>query len=114
MWAFPEAELPPAADAHDAALDMARRVTGPGSEVASAEPLPVCAHRFTHLHATYLPYLVDLGAARGSAALRAGAEAAPGASRIWVDPSDPGRVALPVAQRRMLESARDRLTGGAA
>jgi A/G-specific adenine glycosylase len=99
MWAFPEVEL----EAEDqraaagAAFAIAERF-GVAPPVAAPEALPACEHKFTHLHATYLPYLVE------SAAPVAANE------RMWLELAEPSGVALPVAQRRILGSATDRLT----
>jgi hypothetical protein len=71
--------------------------------VAPPEPLPRCDHRFTHIDATYLPYLVDVeaaGPARGS-------PDAPDADAVWVGLAGPVDLALPVAQRRILDSVRN-------
>jgi len=104
MWSFPEAEVTSEDVARAAVLEIAVRL---GFAVARSgvapEALPSHEHRFTHLHATYLPFLVE-----GGAADVAGAVDAP-ADHVWLDLADPERVALPVAQRRILESARDRL-----
>ncbi len=81
----------------------------PGSRPSRARPspaepqaLPAHEHRFTHLHARYLPYLVPVR----SVEVSAGTE--------WVDPAEPGGLALPAAQRRILEAAGDRLGRGVA
>lgn len=99
MWAFPETEVDDTGDVSAAALRLANALDL--ETVAShLEPLPACEHRFTHLHATYLPYLVDVPRRVPS-----------GAHGTWVELTDPSGVALPVAQRRILESARDHVEG---
>jgi A/G-specific adenine glycosylase len=97
MWAFPEVEVSAAGDAAGAALEVAARLGARGDASAPPEALPTCEHRFTHLHATYLPYLVEGSAADASDDL------------LWLDLAEPSGVALPVAQRRILGSAQDRL-----
>ncbi len=103
-------------------------VGGEGGTCIALEPV---RHRFTHLDATYRPVLVRLGGARGAAAGTSAApgtgavavasaltaascldgpgHAAPNrddghrAGRMWVDPRGPVPVALPVAQRTILD-----------
>jgi A/G-specific adenine glycosylase len=99
MWAFPEAEVESEADAAGAAVGVAVRLGVAADANAMPEALPACEHKFTHLHATYLPYLV-LGLA---------AAAGVDGERVWLDLVDPSGLALPVAQRRILGSALDRL-----
>jgi A/G-specific adenine glycosylase len=96
MWAFPEVEVSAAGDAAGAALEVAARLGARGDASVPPEALPTCEHRFTHLHATYLPYLVE-----GSAADTSG-------DLLWLDLAEPSGVALPVAQRRILGSAQHR------
>jgi len=100
MWAFPEAEVGDPAEARCGALAIARRLGWSGAD--EPETLPGCEHRFTHLRATYLPYLVEAGNAHLEAATS-------GAAHAWLDLSDPTAVALPVAQRHILASVRDHL-----
>jgi A/G-specific adenine glycosylase len=97
MWAFPEMEVE---SAEEVGNGLDRLLDELGLAAAEVEPdsLPSCEHRFTHLHATYLPNLVDV------------VDAVAGRADVtWVVLADPVGVALPVAQRRILESARDRL-----
>jgi len=93
MWAFPEAEVSDAGNAASDVLDMAtaRRCM----PIGAPTPLPVCEHRFTHLLATYLPVAVEVASTPdvGEAA--------------WFAVDAPDLPALPVAQRRVLESFRD-------
>jgi A/G-specific adenine glycosylase len=102
MWAFPEREVADGAGAAEAALAIAGEVVRGG--VAAAEPLPTREHRFTHLHATYVPFLAGVHHV----------EVTTDADTVWVDLGDPVGVALPVAQRAILESARDYLASGVA
>ncbi|MBM4183343.1 MAG: A/G-specific adenine glycosylase [Gemmatimonadetes bacterium] len=92
MWALPEAEVGGAAEARSAAVGLASARDLDVSE--DVRPLPACEHRFTHLHATYQPFAIAVSDPRA----RAGRDAA------WVDARRPTRHALPVAQRRVLES----------
>lgn len=90
MWAFPEVEVDALANAAESAIGLARsrnlRVVG------GVQALPTLVHRFTHMRATYQPYAVAVSS------VREGVESA------WIDPSRPALHALPVAQRRVLES----------
>jgi A/G-specific adenine glycosylase len=119
MWAFPEVEVgvEDADGARDAATTLAAGLVGGKSGPAgagpatvaeagrpAAEPLPWCEHRFTHLAAKYVPYLVD------ATDLSTPEPGASSANLTWVDlGAEPVGVALPVAQRRILESVRDHL-----
>jgi hypothetical protein len=68
----------------------------------SGQGLEAVAHAFSHLHVTYRPWLlvVDGGAGSPGEAPGAGGGGDPATLR-WVDPVDPGDVALPVAQQRI-------------
>ena len=90
MWAFPEREVTdtsvaPAAAAH---LACERGLVVTGDAVA----LPACAHRFTHLSATYSPVALEV-AHSGDQRAKA----------FWIEAGRPSPVALPTAQRRVLE-----------
>jgi adenine-specific DNA glycosylase len=90
MWAFPEVEV---VDADQAAAAVREIATARGLEIiGTPRALPTCEHRFTHLHATYLPFAVELLAATEST------------NAEWVDVESAELPALPVAQRRVLES----------
>jgi adenine-specific DNA glycosylase len=107
MWAFPEAELgngdaasvATSALAAVRGLARARRLRPVGEPIA----LPRIGHRFTHLHATYLPFAV--------AVAWASASSTPESESDWVESSQPPRHALPVAQRKVLESFRSFVAG---
>jgi adenine-specific DNA glycosylase len=92
MWSFPEREIAGPPDAERAALDMAadRRV----EVVSPPVELPACAHKFTHLHATYVPRMLRVAPTRVSE----------DESVAWIDARRPAPVALPTAQKRVLES----------
>jgi len=125
MWALPEVEVDDVAEAGEAGGGLARALGGgPGDEPrASAtragiaagldrrtrvDALPRCDHRFTHLSATYVPYLVDV--IEEDVQVH---DASP-TDFTWADLAHPVGVALPVAQRRILESAHDHLVSGVA
>jgi A/G-specific adenine glycosylase len=92
MWAFPEREIAREDDAHDAALVLAsERALTPIGELVG---LPTCTHRFTHLHATYVPWALEV-VEPGSTEQR---------HRTWIEPTRSEAVAVPVAQRRVLAS----------
>jgi A/G-specific adenine glycosylase len=101
MWAFPEREVADRAEAGAAATSIALGLGWSPSNVA--EPLPVIEHRFTHLHATYVPFLVEL------TGMRAEGDPVTNKDTVWLDAHVPADIALPVAQRRVLESATNRL-----
>jgi A/G-specific adenine glycosylase len=99
MWAFPEREVADRAEAPAAATTLAVGLGWPRPD--GAEPLPIREHRFTHIHATYVPFLIEVA--------RTPAEGDPETERdiVWLDANGPAEIALPVAQRRVLDSARD-------
>ena len=107
MWAFPEIEVDRAEDALESAPRLAEQLVG--FRAGPARPLPTCEHRFTHIRATYLPYVVEVeeGSVEGSQR-----RSDDGTEHRWVDLDAPVELALPVAQRRILESARYRLENG--
>jgi A/G-specific adenine glycosylase len=106
MWAFPERELEAgwcADDVRGAAVTLARQqlpASGPVPDVADVEPLPEVRHTFTHLRATYLPWML-----RSSLPAPAG-ESDP--DRRRVAPSAPG-LPLPAAQKRILAMVEERV-----
>lgn len=94
MWAFPEREVRrDVGDTGAAERAVLALATALGARpLARAEPLAAYEHRFTHIHATYVPYLVSVdGAGVG------------GDDLAWVEPGAPTELALPVVQRRILE-----------
>lgn len=101
LWELPSVTV--AGEAHEGAVEAAVRALGAGLGLAldaeagrTLDPVP---HLFSHLHVTYRPCLV--GVAEG----RAAPELAEGESLRWIDPADPGGLALPVAQQKVLAGA---------
>ena len=89
MWALPEVEVSDG-DGLEAVRDLgtAWGLTG----LREPEPLPTVEHRFTHLRASYLPWCVPTeGVSR-----RENIE--------WIDLTEPTELAIPVAQRKVLQS----------
>jgi A/G-specific adenine glycosylase len=96
MWALPEREVSDAGEAASATLQIAKEL---GATVeGEPDALPEHGHKFTHLHASYLPTMMPVGEVRAA-----------GAASAWVDPAVRTELALPVAQRRVLNSALERL-----
>ncbi len=93
LWALPEREVETEEDGAEAVLALAGGATA--ARPLEARPLPPVRHRFTHLYVTYLPWLVTAdGPVEGALAEE---------SR-WTTADVRGRLALPVAQRRVLDS----------
>lgn len=126
LWAFPEEEVAPKTGARGlarAAERIARSVAwGVGARPtgAAAASLPVFEHRFTHLHASYAPFVIELEregperrvarrtggpTERDAGADEAGTPARGGAEDrfAWVEPGASVGLPLPVAQRRLLD-----------
>jgi hypothetical protein len=99
MWAFPEREV--VDEEPRAAVDVIAGELGV-TVAGSANALPECEHRFTHLRVVYVPWAVPV---------EAGARARPHDASLdparWVSIADASALALPVAQRRVLESWRE-------
>lgn len=110
MWEFPARELeeagPEEAEARRAALRLGAAVVGPGQAL---EPV---RHRFTHLAATYVPFVFRVE--EGEVTLDGSGEDAPDdpPEHRWVPLDDLGEVPLPVAQQRILALARARVLPG--
>jgi A/G-specific adenine glycosylase len=98
LWACPEAELDEAGSPLDAALARAEEL---GLRCRAESPLPDVRHTFTHLRATYLPWLLRVE----------GRAAEHGPHQRWVLPCAPG-VPLPTAQKRILETLAGRSMDG--
>lgn len=100
MWAFPEARAFGEAG-RESVLELAneRGLTPVGPPTT----LPEVQHRFTHLHATYEPWLVTVTDS-----------GIPAEARAWVDPETPSDLAVPIAQQRVLESLRRRAAAASA
>jgi adenine-specific DNA glycosylase len=100
MWAFPEAEVKAAREGAEAVATVAR---ARGLELAGAvQPLPACDHAFTHLRATYLPFAARVVRSSGGAGSVPPAHG--GREVAWLAVGHPSRLALPAAQRRVLDS----------
>jgi A/G-specific adenine glycosylase len=124
MWAFPEREV--VDEEPREAVDLIAGELGV-IVAGSALALPECEHRFTHIHAVYVPWAVRVEAgARGPRGSGdpgevggrriSGSSGDPGDPRPhdashdrarWVSVADASALALPVAQRRVLESWRE-------
>lgn len=107
MWSFPEVvacDTDPntGEDAERSRESVLASVTEWGL-VATGAPvaLPNVEHRFTHLHATYEPWLVPVDAP------------SEGEGRVWVDPAVSSDVAVPVAQQKVLALANECAVTGA-
>jgi A/G-specific adenine glycosylase len=94
MWAFPEVTLSEG-QAIDSVLSALAREMGVETS-GVARPLADVRHRFTHLDVTYRPMCIDVVRSRMGETVQ---------SRAWVAPSDTSAFALPVAQRKILESS---------
>jgi len=109
MWSFPDVELE-ARDGWEDVVAVARAVAA-GVDVSTTErdglPVTLAAvrHRFSHIDATYRAVILA-GAGPGEG----GSE---GEGLVWADSGEPG-VALPVAQRTILQAAASALAGGGA
>lgn len=93
MWALPEVEVD---DGGEGALDAARRLAesvGVSAPASAWRMLPPVRHRFTHIDATYLPWLLELDLLRPLPAEVDGR---------WVDGAGRRALAVPVAQRAIL------------
>jgi A/G-specific adenine glycosylase len=118
MWAFPEKEV--IDERPQEAVDVIAGELGV-TVAGSARALPECEHRFTHLHAVYVPWAVpvEVGPRGPRGPGDPGGPGGPGdpsdppphdGSRDrarWVSMDDASALALPVAQRRVLESWRE-------
>lgn len=120
LWEFPGEETRSGEEAAGAAARAALRAGGP--LVGEPTPLGPLSHAFSHLRATYHPFLHELGdGAGGSPSPGTGSGAGPSragaAGRVggddeagWFSPAGLEELALPVAQRRILERAREALS----
>jgi len=99
LWAFPEREAS-GDEAESAALALAAALGA--SPLGPPERLPAYAHRFTHLHVTYLPCVVPVDG-----------QAVAGEGLAWVEPGRLADLALPVTQARILGDLEARPPGDA-
>lgn len=101
MWALPERDVGTgrASESTVEASGLAIVAELGLKALAGPEPLPAHEHRFTHVHALYLPVAVEV---EGDVVVRG--RDAPDQMTAWVEATQPGPHALPVAQRRVLES----------
>jgi A/G-specific adenine glycosylase len=88
LWAFPEREVS-GDDVEGAALAMA--VALGAKRIGPPDRLAGYKHKFTHLHATYLPCVVPVDG-----------RTVAGDDLSWVEPEEPLDLPLPVAQSRIL------------
>ncbi len=101
MWSFPavaEGDAGPntRADAERSRASVLASVVARGLVATGCpEALPRVEHRFTHLHATYEPWLVPV------------ATMAEGQGRAWIDPTVSNDLAVPVAQQKVLAFANE-------
>jgi A/G-specific adenine glycosylase len=104
MWAFPEREVEATAAAGHGASDAPRHASGALATALGARPrglpelLAAYEHRFTHLHATYLAYLIEVDGSRVRAE-----------GVRWVAPGTETGLALPVTQQRILDDVGKRV-----
>lgn len=107
MWAFPERRLEgadplPTTASPDVALEIAEAL---GVEpLGEAVRLPDCRHRFTHLDAVYVPWSIEVASERRPGTARRHPSPPRSSTLSWVDPADTSGHALPVAQRKVMES----------
>jgi A/G-specific adenine glycosylase len=111
MWAFPEVMLSGERNeqATDSALTALAREMGIEPS-GVARPLADVRHRFTHLDVTYRPVCFDVVSSYGVATGH-GTDHRRVGPRAWVGPSDISAFALPVAQRKILESSIEQREG---
>ncbi|MEX2465761.1 MAG: A/G-specific adenine glycosylase [Gemmatimonadota bacterium] len=105
MWAFPEQEIDGVDRAAEAARELAAEflTAGHGSPagtgdapLAEARPLPHVRHHFTHIHATYVPWLLEVADVPERCLDSSDRETR------WAGSAERSELALPVAQRTVL------------
>ena len=89
LWALPESKLAREQDPMGPARALAHAL---GFEVDGGRRLEDVSHAFTHLRATYLPFVFRVDGAAPSAAVET----------CWLSLTEPHGLALPAAQRRTL------------
>lgn len=113
MWAFPEREVADGEDTRTAATEIVVDLLGLANGLSAAKPraLPSVRHRFSHIDATYVPWLFGLEPSHGGGAGARGraqpagttARSVDGRELRWTNAAERGDMALPVAQRAVLE-----------
>lgn len=108
MWAFPEREVADGEDARTAATEIVVDLPGLANGVSAEEPraLPPVRHRFSHIDATYVPWLFETGPSHGGgadASARPRGASVDGRELRWANAAEREDMALPVAQRTVLE-----------
>ena len=99
MWALPEREVDtPAAAEHGVRTLVGSLWASPGS--ARPRALPHVRHRFSHIDAMYVPWLVEVARGPDEEVPVVGDGA--GRERRWADAVDRAALALPVAQQAVL------------
>jgi hypothetical protein len=108
LWALPEREIDDVDQAARAALALTSDVLGgarTGREPARTS-LPHVRHRFTHIDATYVPWVIEVGDTAEAAPTPAGKdddpERADRSELRWTDEEERSALAMPVAQRAVL------------
>lgn len=102
LWAFPEQRLD---EGDPPAMTVAEGIAAELMGVAPSDSVPLSQvdHRFTHLHARYVP--VAMSAPDGVDGWSDGGTAPSERPRTWTTPERAlAQLALPVAQRKVLES----------
>lgn len=118
MWAFPEREVANTDDARDVATEIAVELlraaaVEPAGRLSEPRSRPPVHHRFTHIDATYRPWLFEVEPNGGKRTGNAPFEpVSPSAGSIdgrelrWANAVEREEMALPVAQRVVLEGVR--------
>jgi A/G-specific adenine glycosylase len=109
MWALPEREV---ADGEDVGAVATKIATGLLGSVGGPRAVPSVRHRFSHIDATYRPWLFELelrsGVGRASRVrgepLRPGDGSVAGRELRWANAAERDDMALPVAQRAVLDA----------
>lgn len=114
MWAFPEREVDDEGDALTAATTLAEELLGGENGLSALAPraLPPVRHRFSHIDATYVPWLFGVEPLDGDGASDRSQPSGPFDGQAdrrelrWANAAERADLALPVAQRAVLEGVR--------